>query len=110
MSSSFEPTTWSHWQRWPKMLVARIINGGDAFEHPTQALIDRFAIEQLVGPNRDLHIGISGDLTMRYTTSLLALLAESPPCPTALFAAPGRAPRNSASSRPHRSDRQANNA
>lgn len=70
-----------------------VVNGGDAFEHPTQALIDRYAIEQLVGPLGDLHIGISGDLTMRSTTSLLSLLGASPPRRLSLFAAPGRAPR-----------------
>lgn len=69
-----------------------MVNGGDALEHPTQALIDRFAIEQLVGPVGELHVGISGDLTVRSTTSLLALLASAPPRRLSLFAAPGRSP------------------
>ena len=74
--------------------VARcpVVNGGDAFEHPTQALLDRFAIEQLAGPIGELHIGITGDLTMRSTTSLLALLGATPPRRLTLFAPPGRAP------------------
>lgn len=69
-----------------------VINGGDAVEHPTQALLDRYAIEQLAGPIGELHIGITGDLTMRSTTSLLALLGASPPRRLSLFAPPGRAP------------------
>jgi aspartate carbamoyltransferase catalytic subunit len=69
-----------------------VVNGGDAFEHPTQALIDRYAIENLTGrPLRELHLGISGDLTMRSTRSLLLLLASSPPRKLSLFAPPGRA-------------------
>lgn len=74
-----------------------VVNGGDAFEHPTQALLDRFAIEQLVGPIGELHIGITGDLTMRSTASLLALFGMAPPRRLSLFAAPGRAPRASLS-------------
>lgn len=70
-----------------------VINAGDAFEHPTQALLDRFAIEQLAGPIGELNIGICGDLTMRSTTSLVELLGVSPPRRLTLFAPPGRAPR-----------------
>jgi len=69
-----------------------VVNGGDALEHPTQALIDRFAIEQLAGPIGNLHVGIAGDLTMRSVTSLLAVLALSAPRRLSLFAAPGRGP------------------
>jgi aspartate carbamoyltransferase catalytic subunit len=69
-----------------------VVNGGDAWEHPTQALLDLFAIEQLAGPVGELHIGLTGDLTMRSTTSLLALLRVAPPRRLTLFAAPGRAP------------------
>ncbi len=67
-----------------------VINGGDAVAHPTQALVDRFAIEQLAGPIGGLHIGISGDLTARSVASLLALLALSAPRRLTLMAAPGR--------------------
>ncbi len=57
-----------------------VINGGDpGGEHPTQALIDVFAIEQLTGPVADLHVGICGDLTLRATRSLLSLLSRRPP-------------------------------
>jgi aspartate carbamoyltransferase catalytic subunit len=74
--------------------VARcpLINGGDAREHPTQALIDRFAIETFVGPPPELHIGLSGDLRTRSARSLLQLLRLSPPRRLSLFAPPGRGP------------------
>ena len=67
-----------------------IVNGGDAHEHPTQALIDRFAIETMVGPLSGLHIGISGDLRTRTTRSMLQLLRLTPPRELSLFAPPGR--------------------
>lgn len=60
-----------------------VTNGGDASgEHPTQALIDLFAIEKLAGPITDLHVGISGNLTMRTcrscsASSVAALRADS---------------------------------
>jgi aspartate carbamoyltransferase catalytic subunit len=57
-----------------------VINGGDpGGEHPTQALIDLFAMEQLAGPVTGLHVGICGDLTLRATRSLLSLLSRRPP-------------------------------
>lgn len=56
-----------------------IINAGDDLEHPTQALIDLFAIQQLCGPWENLCIGICGDLNMRATRSLCKALAIVPP-------------------------------
>jgi len=59
-----------------------VISGGDAgpaAEHPTQALVDLFAIEQLVGPVAELTIAVCGDLRQRSARSLLRLLAARPP-------------------------------
>ncbi len=57
-----------------------VINGGDpGGEHPTQALIDLFAMERLTGPVEELHVGICGDLTLRTARSLLSLLSLLPP-------------------------------
>ncbi len=70
--------------------VCPLVNGGDAREHPTQALIDRFAIETLAGPPSELHIGISGDLRTRAARSMLQSLRVVPPRQLSLFAPPGR--------------------
>jgi aspartate carbamoyltransferase catalytic subunit len=68
-----------------------VINGGDpGGEHPTQALIDLFAMERLAGPAGELHVGICGDLTLRATRSLLSLLSRLPPRRLTLIAPPGR--------------------
>lgn len=60
-----------------------LINGGDAgplAEHPTQALIDLFAMErQTERPVAELSIAMCGDLTMRAARSLLAMLGRRPP-------------------------------
>ena len=64
-----------------------LINGGDtgtAAEHPSQALIDVFAIEQLIGPIRETSVAIVGDPRMRAVRSLLALLARRSPAALAL--------------------------
>jgi aspartate carbamoyltransferase catalytic subunit len=63
-------------------LTIPVVNAGDrgpSAEHPTQALIDVFAIQQLVGPLKELHVAICGDPSMRAARSLLALLARRPP-------------------------------
>lgn len=62
-------------------LTRPLLNGGDCgptAEHPSQALIDLFAIERL-GPVSGLKIAICGDLRMRTVRSLLRLLARTPP-------------------------------
>jgi aspartate carbamoyltransferase catalytic subunit len=70
---------------------APVVNGGDGQGgHPTQALIDLFAIEELVGPIGEQHLVISGDLTMRATRSLLRLLSRFPPHRLTLLAPPSR--------------------
>lgn len=66
-----------------------LINAGDtgpSAEHPTQAVIDVFALETLVGPIPDLRIGIVGDPRMRVVRSLLTLLAQTPPISVRLVA------------------------
>ena len=58
------------------------LNAGDrgrTAEHPSQALIDVFAMERLVGPVGELHVAVCGDLRMRSARSLLALLALRQP-------------------------------
>jgi aspartate carbamoyltransferase catalytic subunit len=64
------------------LLVSSFLNGGDAGgqgEHPSQALIDLYAIEQARGPVSELTVAICGDLRMRAVRSLVRLLARFPP-------------------------------
>lgn len=70
--------------------IKPVINAGDDSEHPTQALIDILAIETLSGPWEALTIGISGDLQMRATRSLLKLIALKPPKAVRLISPPSR--------------------
>ena len=65
-----------------KLLTSSFLNGGDAgpcSEHPSQALIDLYAIEQARGPVADLTVAICGDLRMRAVRSLVRLFARFPP-------------------------------
>jgi aspartate carbamoyltransferase catalytic subunit len=66
------------------------VNGGDSVEHPTQALIDLFAVEVHSGPWTERHLTLCGDLTMRSVRSLVSLLGRFPPSGLALVAPPGR--------------------
>ena len=64
------------------LLVSSFLNGGDTGrrgEHPSQALIDLYAIEQARGPVSELTVAICGDLRMRAVRSLLRLFARFPP-------------------------------
>ncbi len=64
------------------LLVSSFLNGGDTgsgAEHPSQALIDLYAIEQACGPVSKLTIAICGDLRMRAVRSLVRLFARFPP-------------------------------
>jgi len=70
--------------------VSPLVNGGDGAEHPTQALIDVFAIEEERGPIANLRIALCGDLTMRAVRSLVKLLELMPPRSLTLVAPPGR--------------------
>jgi aspartate carbamoyltransferase catalytic subunit len=68
-------------QLWP-LLVSNFLNGGAAGrrgEHPSQALIDLYAIEQARGPVSELTVAICGDLRMRAVRSLVRLFARFPP-------------------------------
>ncbi|MBQ0944022.1 hypothetical protein KAK07_11820 [Ideonella sp. 4Y16] len=68
-----------------------VISGGDAgplAEHPTQALIDVFAMEQERGRVGDLHIAICGDLRMRSARSLTRLLLRRRPRKLSLISVP----------------------
>lgn len=54
-----------------------IINAGDGSEHPTQALIDAFAMTHLTGqPMTRLRVGLTGDLGNRCTRPLVLLLTR----------------------------------
>ena len=68
-----------------------VINGGDVgprAEHPSQALIDVFAMERIVGPIAETRLAIVGDPRMRAVRSLLALLARRPPVSIRFIADP----------------------
>lgn len=60
-----------------------VINGGDGgplAEHPTQALIDIFAMERQTGRRlADLSVAVCGDLGMRSPRSLFAMLGRRRP-------------------------------
>lgn len=74
-------------ESWP----AVVINGGDGgahAEHPTQALIDLFAMHQLCGPIASLRVGLCGDTSMRSARSLLHLLSIVPPRSLRLLSPP----------------------
>ena len=51
-------------KKYPKSAHARIINAGDGtHEHPTQALLDAFSIQQKFGTLKGLNVVIVGDIT-----------------------------------------------
>ncbi len=57
-----------------------VINAGNgADEHPTQALIDLFAIRQMRGSLKDLSIALSSDTRARFALSFVKMLRLSPP-------------------------------
>jgi aspartate carbamoyltransferase catalytic subunit len=68
----------------PDVPVSQVpfLNAGDrgsAAEHPSQALIDLFALQASFGTLDELTIALCGDLRMRAARSLLLLLAARPP-------------------------------
>lgn len=71
-------------------LAGRLVNAGDALDHPTQALIDLFAFEQLRGPVDRLAIGLCGDMGMRSARSLLQVFSVRPPRLLRIMAPAGR--------------------
>ena len=63
-------------------LASSYLNGGDTGangEHPSQALIDLYAIEQACGPVSELTVAICGDMRMRAVRSLTRLFTRFPP-------------------------------
>ena len=70
--------------------VGPVICGGDLRSHPTQALIDVFAIERLWGPLENVRLAMVGDMQMRASRSLLALLSRRPPAELMVVAPPSR--------------------
>jgi aspartate carbamoyltransferase catalytic subunit len=72
-------------------VVSAFINGGDTgprAEHPTQALVDIYAMEKALGPVSDLRIAICGDPRMRAVRSLLQLFARRRPSWLSIIASP----------------------
>jgi len=67
-----------------------VVCGGDSSSHPSQALIDVFAMERLRGPIDQLSVAIAGDHTMRATRSLLELFRRRPPRELVLIGPPSR--------------------
>lgn len=70
-------------------LASPCVNAGDDGHHPTQALIDLYAVNRLRGPHRELRIGVCGDLGSRSACSLLELLDLQPPAALSLIAPDG---------------------
>jgi aspartate carbamoyltransferase catalytic subunit len=71
---------------------APLLNGGDdGGHHPSQALVDLYAIERMLGPVSALRLTMCGDLTMRAARSLIRLLCRAPPKSLQLVAPPSRA-------------------
>jgi len=69
--------------------VAPIINAGDGTgQHPTQALLDLFTIQERLGTLSDLRIVIGGDLARGRTARSLAYLLARYPGNTIWFVAP----------------------
>lgn len=57
-----------------------VINAGNgADEHPSQALIDLFAIRQMRGPIETLSIALSSDTRARFAVSFVKMLRLTPP-------------------------------
>jgi aspartate carbamoyltransferase catalytic subunit len=76
-------------QQIERAVASSYVNGGDADEHPTQALVDLYAIERGDRPLAELRLGICGDLDSRSARSLISLLELLPPRELVLIS-PGR--------------------
>lgn len=70
--------------------VCPLISGGDAYEHPVQALVDAFAIERLWGPLSECRLALIGDMGLRAARSLIEVLAVKPPKTLKIFVPAGR--------------------
>lgn len=76
-------------------IACPVINGGDVglqAQHPTQALIDLFAVQQLRGPVAGLKVALVGDIGMRAARSLLTLLHRRLPASIAAVTDPAFLP------------------
>lgn len=62
-------------KRAAKVSSVPVINAGDGAEHPTQALIDLFTIQEALGSVDGNHITLVGDMRARTAKSLLYALA-----------------------------------
>lgn len=71
--------------------VSPVICGGDTLGHPTQALVDLYAIESAMGPVGECRVAMCGDLTQRSARSLLQLFGRFPPRKLVLMAPEARA-------------------
>ncbi|MCB0325470.1 MAG: hypothetical protein KDD69_17930 [Bdellovibrionales bacterium] len=72
-----------------------LVNGGDRgdrAEHPTQALIDFFAMRLLVGDVATMKVALCGDMRMRSARSLLKLLARRQPAELVVVTDPALMP------------------
>ncbi|KQZ88511.1 hypothetical protein ASD62_03435 [Phycicoccus sp. Root563] len=76
----------------PAGVQVPLVSGGDrglVAEHPTQALIDLFALTRLAVPVGDQVVALCGDLRMRAARSLLLLLEAYQPRRLVLVTEPG---------------------
>lgn len=72
------------------LVASPYVNAGDgAANHPTQALIDLYAIGRTQGSPENLRLGLCGDLTSRSARSLIALLGIISPLSIRLIAPDG---------------------
>jgi aspartate carbamoyltransferase catalytic subunit len=75
----------------PAGVAVPVLNGGDRgarAEHPSQALIDLFALREIPRAFDTLVVALCGDLRMRAVTSLLLLFTRRPPCRLVLVTEP----------------------
>ena len=71
-------------------LKSHVINAGDGTEHPTQALVDLFTIQEALGSVEKKHITLVGDMDARTARSLLYALSPYPSTTTSIVSAEGR--------------------
>lgn len=70
-----------------------VVNAGDRDEHPTQALIDAYAMRALSGaPHAKLDVGFTGCVSNRCTTPLIKVLARLGVASMTFLLEPGREP------------------
>jgi len=77
-------------QRAASVSSVPVINAGDGTEHPTQALVDLFTIQEALGSVEKKHITLVGDMDARTARSLLYALSPYPSTTTSIVSAEGR--------------------